>query len=516
VETEDLETTLSLLGGLRTKRPEGVLELVPAARTLLVRFDSAATSRTALIDAICATDLASGKLTPGASIDIPMTYDGEDIEHVAALLGWSVGELIRRHTDATYTVAFTGFAPGFAYLTCDDPALNVPRRDSPRTRIPAGSVALGGSFGGIYPSDSPGGWQLLGHTPVKMWDTRRPRPALLAPGDRVRFRDMSKGATVPVAQCLQLEGEAIDHGTGFIVTRCDRPVLFQDLGRPNCSDQGVTASGALDRVSLVEANLCVGNPHDTAALEIALGGFALKVERPATFAVTGAPAPLLIVAANGRRIPAPFARPFALDAGEELIVGFPEEGTRSYLALRGGFSVERVLGSAATDTLSKIGPRPIASGDILIPAETPVAPVDSDRPGGDRLPTAQDTVTLDVTLGPRTDWFTEGAVTTLLGQKWQVTADSSRVGTRLSGAEALERKETGELPSEGCPSGAIQVPPSGQPVIFFADHPVTGGYPVIAVVARHHLNLAGQIPIGASIVFNAVEAFEPLVTENHR
>ncbi|RZF24227.1 5-oxoprolinase/urea amidolyase family protein [Paraburkholderia sp. UYCP14C] len=516
VEMENLHVTLSLLDGLRVNRLEGVLELVPAACTLLVRFDPLVIDRDALIDAIRATSLDSGTTIHGVSIDIPVIYDGEDLEHVATLLGWSIDELVRRHTDAMYTVAFTGFAPGFAYLTCDDPALNVPRRESPRTRIPAGSVALGGSFSGIYPSDSPGGWQLLGRTPLKMWDISRPRPALAAPGDRIRFRDMSKGASVLVAERKLVSSEVNDQGPGLIVTRCDRPVLFQDLGRPNCSDQGVTAAGALDRASLIEANLCVGNPQDTPALEIALGGFALKVDRPATFAVTGASTPVFIVAADGRRIPAPFARPFALDAGEELTLGFPEEGTRSYLALRGGFSVERVLGSAATDTLSKIGPKPIVNGDVLIPAAMPVAAVDSVRPDGAPLPTTQDTVTIDVLLGPRTDWFTDDAVETFLHQKWQVTAESSRVGMRLSGAVALKRKDTRELPSEGCPYGAIQVPPSGQPVIFLADHPVTGGYPVIAVVARHHLNVAGQIPIGASIVFNAIEAFEPLVIENHQ
>uniref|UniRef100_UPI0033352F41 5-oxoprolinase subunit B family protein n=1 Tax=Mesorhizobium sp. M0050 TaxID=2956861 RepID=UPI0033352F41 len=137
--------------------------------------------------------------------DIPVVYDGEDLDDVAELLGWSVDELISRHIDATYTVAFTGFAPGFAYMTCDDPAFDVPRRNNPRLRIPAGSVALGGKFGGIYPADSPGGWQLLGRTPLKMWDANRSPAALLALGDRVRFRDMAKGAAVP-AQCLQAQG----------------------------------------------------------------------------------------------------------------------------------------------------------------------------------------------------------------------------------------------------------------------------------------------------------------------
>ena len=123
---------------------------------------------------------------------------------------------------------------------------------------------------------------------------------------------------------------------------------------------------------------------------------------------------------------------------------------------------------------------------------------------------------LDVVLGPRTDWFTQKGLATLLAQDWQVTAESSRVGMRLAGVEPLERRDAAELPSEGTTLGAIQVPHSGQPVLFLADHPLTGGYPVIGVVARHHLDLASQIPIGAKIRFNAIAAFDPLVREIER
>jgi allophanate hydrolase subunit 2 len=118
-------------------------------------------------------------------------------------------------------------------------------------------------------------------------------------------------------------------------------------------------------------------------------------------------------------------------------------------------------------------------------------------------------VTLDIVLGPRTNWFTERGVATFISQEWDVTPQSSRVGMRLDGKVAIERSDNAELPSEGTALGAIQVPHSGQPVLFLADHPLTGGYPVIGVVASHHLDLAGQIPIGARIRFNPISAFEP-------
>ncbi|WP_192363693.1 carboxyltransferase domain-containing protein [Mesorhizobium mediterraneum] len=504
VELVDLETTLTLLDALRADRPDGIVELVPAARTLLVCFDALVTDRAKLVDAISSIDLSSPTIRQGDTFEIPLIYDGEDLNDVADLLGWSVEELIRRHTGSTYTVAFTGFAPGFAYMSCDDPDFDVPRRKSPRVRIPAGSVALGGKFGGIYPSDSPGGWQLLGRTPLKMWDTRRSRAALLAPGDRVRFRDMAKCAAVPVPALPNSPTENTSNAGGLLVTRADRPALYQDLGRHGQAGQGVSQSGALAHTSLIEANLCVGNPRNAAAIEIAYGGFAMKADRPVTLAVAGAPAPMTIRTADGRSLRALVGQPFALDAGDELTLEFPPEGTRSYLALRGGFAVEPILGSTATDTLAKVGPEPIMTGDILVPANDAASAVDPWRPVPAVLPKAGDIVTLDVVLGPRTDWFTDHGLSTLLTQKWQVTADTSRVGARLAGTQPLERSDTTELPSEGTPLGAIQVPPSGQPVLFLADHPLTGGYPVIAVVARHHLDLASQIPIGANIRFNAI------------
>ncbi|MBL8581086.1 MAG: allophanate hydrolase subunit 1, partial [Rhizobiaceae bacterium] len=177
VELDALEPTLALLDRMQAQPLRGVMDLVPGARTLLVRFDPLFTDRAELLDTISSLDLAGYIERRGDAFEIPVVYDGEDLADVAALLGWSPDELVRRHAATTYTVAFTGFAPGFAYMTCDDPAFDVPRRSSPRVRIPAGSVALGGRFCGIYPSETPGGWQLLGRTPLAMWDTRRPRAA---------------------------------------------------------------------------------------------------------------------------------------------------------------------------------------------------------------------------------------------------------------------------------------------------------------------------------------------------
>jgi KipI family sensor histidine kinase inhibitor len=188
VEVEDLETVHRLHAALRELDPPGVVELVPGYRTVLIVADPA---QAAVLDDL-ATRLPELELPPaeavaGETVEIPVSYDGEDLPEVASLTGLEPEEVVRRHTAAEYTVAFLGFSPGFPYLVGLDPALEVPRRDTPRTSIPAGSVGLAGNQTGIYPTASPGGWQLIGHTEVTLFDPARDPPALLAPGTRLRF-----------------------------------------------------------------------------------------------------------------------------------------------------------------------------------------------------------------------------------------------------------------------------------------------------------------------------------------
>lgn len=516
VELDDLAQTLALLASLQAEPISGVEELVPAARTLMVRFRPAAISQAALIERIGTRSLAAQAARSGTLVEIPVDYSGEDLDEVAQLLGISRDELIRRHTGSEYTVAFTGFAPGFAYLSGGHPSLDVPRRATPRTRIPAGAVGLAGRFSGVYPQASPGGWQIIGVTDTPMWDLGREVPALLQPGFRVRFVDVktrpvlaSASASAPAAEAPA----AVDSGGPALVVRnTGLQALFQDRGRHGQAGQGVSASGAMDQGALRAANRLVGNGSDAACVEIVDGGFELACRGEAVVAVTGADAPVHCTSANGVRRAVPGYQPVALSDGDGLHIGEPRAGLRSYLAVRGGFAVAPVLGSRSTDTLAKVGPAPIAAGDVL--AIGPVARGAivgfSELPPAD-LPALQQVVTLDVVLGPRTDWFTPEAVELLASQPWTVTPQSNRVGLRLAGAQPLARANPAELPSEGTALGAIQVPPNGQPVLFLADHPLTGGYPVIGAVASYHLDRAGQIPIGAQLRFNPIRRFDPVV-----
>ena len=524
VELADLDQTLALLASLQRHPPHGVEELVPAARTILVEYRASATRAETLVQDIAARSLTQGAERSDTLIEIPVHYNGEDLAEVAQILGITPEEVVRRHTGSEFTVAFTGFAPGFAYLSGGDPVLNVPRRSTPRTRLPAGSVGLAGTFSGVYPQASPGGWQIIGTTPVAMWDITRAQPALLQPGYRVRFVDIATKNIAASAYSESAGGQkdpkpsgrtqhhlAAGH-TALQVRATGLLTVFQDLGRHGQAGQGVSASGAMDQAALKAANRLVGNASNAAALETVGGGLQLRSVGDNVVAVTGADAVLTLTTADGQRWSVPRYEPVALADGDMLAVGQPTAGARCYVAVRGGFAEAPVMGSCATDTLAHVGPAPVAVGDWLAVQPAPATSVVAapELPPAD-LPTLEQEVVLDVVMGPRTDWFTPEAIARFAAQRWQVTPQSNRVGLRLAGEVPLDRAITGELPSEGTALGALQVPPSGQPVLFLADHPLTGGYPVIGCVAPYHLDRAGQIPVGAWLRFNPIQPFAELI-----
>lgn len=191
VQTGGLWLSHRLDALLRAGRPDGVVEIVPGPETLLVVAPGADLGRLA---GLLAELLAEARARPegegggaGEVVTIPVAYDGADLESVAELAGLPAGEVIARHTGTELVVGWLGFAPGFAYLTGLDPALRVPRLETPRTCVPAGSVAVAGPYSAVYPSASPGGWRLLGRTEARVWDVAADPPSVLRPGTRVRF-----------------------------------------------------------------------------------------------------------------------------------------------------------------------------------------------------------------------------------------------------------------------------------------------------------------------------------------
>lgn len=276
--------------------------------------------------------------------------------------------------------------------------------------------------------------------------------------------------------------------TRFVVLESGPLTTVQDAGRIGQAALGIGRSGACDRASFRLANRLVGNSEGAAALEVTFGGLVLEARADLVFAITGAPCPGV-----------PLNAPATLRAGQTLRLGIPRTGLRTYVAVRGGVAAEPVLGSRSTDLLSGLGPAQLAAGDILA-----VGKDHGPMPGVDLAPVpdpAGGELAVRLLPGPRRDWFTEAGWTSLTTQTYTVSSNSNRIGVRLEG-EPLERARDGELPSEGMDLGALQIPPSGLPVLFLADHPVTGGYPVIAYVAGADLDACAQLRPGQPLRFS--------------
>ena len=501
-----------LAAAIRAAELPGVIDVVPGAATVLVsheRDSQAAGGLAARLRALVGAPLPPAPVaanTPELVLDT--VYDGPDLAEVAALAGLRTAEVIARHSAAAYRVGWLGFSPGFGYLTGLDPALAaVPRLASPRVSVPAGSVAIAGGLAAAYPAASPGGWRLLGRTDAALWDPGRDPPALLSPGQRVRFRPVDD---LPAA--TPAVGPPEPRGDGPIEVLAPGPLTtVQDLGRPGLAHFGVPGSGAADTGSLRLANQLVGNPAGAAGLEVTLGRLALRFDSDAVVAVAGAQVRLALSTPGDDRQDPPHGTAFAVPAGSVLRLGAPVTGLRSYLAVAGGIDVPPVLGSRSTDRLSGLGPPPLRPGDRLPVgrARSPIRTPPDHRPGT-HVPAAADPVPLRVLAGPRDDWFAPAALAALAAGSYQVTSASDRTGLRLAGP-ALGRSPAapGELPSEGVAAGSLQVTHEGQPILLLADHPTTGGYPVIAVVVTADLALAAQLRPGQRVRFAVSPADQP-------
>ncbi|MDK6302067.1 5-oxoprolinase/urea amidolyase family protein [Corynebacterium sp. UMB9976] len=520
VDLPDLAEVMTWHAALTAQPLAGQTSAIAAARTVLLEFATPRDAQRAVETLAGFSPAAAGQTTP-REVTIDVIYDGEDLASTAEHLSISTEELINRHTSQAWMAAFGGFAPGFTYCVPADASTsegaenfewNVPRRANPRTAVPAGAVGLAGEFSAVYPRQSPGGWQLLGHTKTPMWDPSAEHPALLNPGDIVRYRAVRAEAS-GAASSNAGSGKAASQHNRTQAAILGRPVatltdagllsLVQDRGRPGHGDIGVTRSGALDRASARAANAAVGNRSSAAVIEN-IGGLRITANVDTVLAVTGAEATVEVSTRSGQQATKTLAQPIGLLAGEELAVHPTGTGARSYVAIRGGLATDTVLDSAASDVLSGMGPAPLADGDVLKAGKATRTAVD---PTILNPADSTNAATLRCVLGPRDNWFAEQTVQDFLSTTWEVSGQSNRIGLRMTGPEGAEltREREEELASEGMLPGSIQVPPNGLPVLFLADHPVTGGYPVIATVIPEDMDAAGQLPPGSTVTFRAVD-----------
>lgn len=493
VEVPSLAEVHRLWRLIRTRRPPGVEDAVAGARSLLLVLADD-TDRESLTSLLAERPGVTPGGTTNRSFTIPVVYDGPDLPEVAEAAGATVGEVIRLHSGPIYTVGFLGFSPGFAYLFGGSPRLALPRLDSPRRSVPAGSVALAADMTAVYPQATPGGWRLIGRTDVTMFDPRRPEPALLAPGDLVRFTPVEELGSPPgpppgprlAAAAPALE--VIDPGALLTI---------QDTGRRGWAHAGVPVAGAADLASARRANQLAGNPPGAALLEATVGRCRLRLRRGLTVAVTGAEAELAV---DG--LPARGNVALPLPAGSELTVGPCRRGLRVYVAIAGGIEVEPVLGSRSTDTLSGIGPPPLERGDVLAVAAVSLSARTPSAAPPPPPPLPRPDVVLRVTgrWGPRPECLTGEGRATFRDAEFAVAALSDRTGVRLDGP-TVAVDPAGEVASEGVVAGSVQLPPGGQPIVLMRNHPPTGGYPVVAVVDADGVDALAQSTPGQKVRF---------------
>jgi len=500
-----------LLHLLQAEPPAGLLNLHPAYASLLVSYDPLRVDREELQREIERRLAGAGEpgLPEPRVVEIPVCYGGElgpDLGDVSAVCGLHPAEVIREHAAGDYLVYFLGFSPGFPYLGGMSPRIAAPRRATPRKRVPAGSVAIGGSQTGVYPTASPGGWQLIGRTPLGLFDTGRTPPALLTLGDRVRFVAIGEEEYRRVAG--EGEGAATEarrEGGQIRVIEPGFQTTVQDLGRPGHAHIGVSASGACDALSLRVANWLVGNPDGAPALEMTLAGGTFAFAGPGVIALAGSDFDPVI---DGYRVPLWAA--IEVRQGQTLVCGATRSGGRCYLSARGGIALEPVLGSSSTHLTTGLGGlagRALRKDDALA-----VGPALEQTPATRRFPRELAGKLLRrgelrVTRGPQWEWFGEQAWEAFLASTYAVSEDSSRMGLRLRGA-SLPAERQGSMLTEGVSLGAVQVPPDGQPILSFVEHQTTGGYPQVACVIAADLHRVGQLRPRDEVRFQEVSLAE--------
>jgi len=504
-EAEANRAAVALGEALLGERPAGLRDAIPGARTLFLAFDPRRLPHEALRREIRARSGRAAAPRPPRWHEIPVLYGAEagpDLAELAARAGMSPEELCRRHAGGEYAVAFLGFAPGWAYLSGLDPALHAPRLPTPRPRVPAGSVAIGGPYTGIYPSATPGGWRLIGRAAVRLFDEESDPPALFAPGDLVRF------APAAPAHFAALESEIAAASSRAATSPGGRPAFrvvksgvfasVQGAPRHGGGGSGLPPGGAMDPNGLARGNALLGNPPDAAAVEMTLLGPELEALSSFFVCVSGAGMPL---ERNG--VSASAATPLRVEAGDRLRFGPSRDAMRAYLCVEGGLRPPGRLGLT----------KRLEPGEILmIPPGAPRAAAADGRSSEPANPASRGgaELSLHVVLDPRRErFFDRRAVETFLSQPYRVSSTSDRRGIRLEGPP-LAAAGSSEMPPEGTACGTIQVPLDGQPILLGPDRPITGGYARVGAVITADWPLAAQAPPGRAVRFVAVTLAEAL------
>jgi len=555
VEAATPSDALALFRTLVGEPLGGVTDVVAGARTVALRYlDSLLTAET-LVTVVRRMRVRHDPDRDGRLVVLPVDHDPEVLDRLARASGASPAEVLARHLETTYAVGHTGGGPGAVHLlgadevlhaaldhpatarghgADDDPTAPVPDEGedahpedahaddahsedaAPRSGGAAprgGTLVLEHGHLAVHPGPPLPGEVVLGTTHVDLWDLDRRVPAALQPGMRVRFAAAGderaladateRGETVgdddpapsPEPPATRGALHVLDPGAHAVV---------QDLGRPARSGLGLSRSGAMDHRALREADRLVGMSSGAAVVELAGGGFEAVAHGDHVVALAGAPVPVVVRTARGRRHEV-VGEAFALDDGDVLSVGTPDSGVWTCLAVRGGLAVPTALDSASGDLRTRVGPGRLAAGDD-VPVATAWAESVAHRATDvqRRVPGPGEVTVVDVVLGPRDACLTSGGLELLRDEAWRVLPDSDRTGLRLAGGAPVPVDAPEVLPCEPCVPGAVSVDVDGGLVVAMADHPVTLTRPVVAVVVADQLDRVAQVPSGARVRFRVV------------
>lgn len=478
---------------VRKKEISGVIEYIPTYCSVYVIYDPLVITTDSLIGRLneIAEEASAAELPEPDIVEVPVAYggiNGPDLESLAKAHGLTPEEVIKRHSGKDYLVYMLGFTPGFAFCGTVEDEIATPRLESPRLKVPAGSIGIAGKQTGLYAISSPGGWQLIGRSTMRFYDPEKEPPTPVKAGDYVRF--------VPISaeefEKHRAEVEAADNppdysswspqGTdAFTVTAPGLLSSIQDRGRRGYQEFGISGAGAMDELAFRLANRILGNDDNAPALEITMAGPVLAAEKELLVSVTGAD---LSLSVNG--VPADMYKALRLKKGDVLAFGAPKSGMRAYIAVNGGFSIPPVMGSASTALNGKIGGykgRRLQKGDVLksrpenIPASTEGYSAD---PGDFTLGAVPGE--FRVVLGPEDDHFSEKGIDTFFGSEYKLSENCDRMGARLEGP-AVEHNEKGPgIVSDGISMGAIQIPGNGAPMVLLKDRGTVGGYTKIGTL----------------------------------
>ena len=515
----------ALASALRAHDRPGIRDVVEGLGSVLVTVDPGWGSVGELASWISAIDPAGSAPPPARTVVVPTLWGGPDTDEVCGMTGLSPAELAGILSATELTVAATGLSPGFAYLEgLPHPLSGVPRRPHPRPVVPAGSVAIAGGFAAVYPQATPGGWQLLGHTGLPMFDPSTPPYARLRTGDRVRFEpvpaagDAPPGGDAAPLRATSRVGPArrapLQPTPGrqpvFAVEDAGLLSVLEDRGRAGVAHLGVPGAGPADPLAHGLANRLVGNAPGDPAIEVTARGPRLRALADVFVATAGA-APMVVV--DGREVRDGHVVPVA--RGQRVEVPAVRGGLRTYLAVRGGFDVPSTLGSCSTDTLSWIGPGPLRPGDELGAGPEPAVPMADHLSPVARaaLGAGRGQWELRVLPGPHADVLGPAGFGRLTATRFAVDPSSDRIGIRLRllehgtdrGHRERVREGTGAIASQGMVTGAVQVPSGSAPIVLGPDHATLGGYPVFAVVASADLWILGQCRPGEIVALLPID-----------